>query len=184
MPRFITALLLPCLTGLSLTVHAGQAASNTPISLQMEAGFSFFHPWSSGQTYHSGIGYIKPYGAAEYSCGTGYKEADAAPVNAALQSYLLQHADDTNPLFCVYRLADGDLYTLDVLVGGVQRDDSHDVRVDEVLNVVLGGTGKFQGASGFWVGSTAGRGKMQAIRANWSLPNSILKIMDGYVRLP
>ncbi|MGC3981721.1 MAG: hypothetical protein QM808_10700 [Steroidobacteraceae bacterium] len=167
--------------------HTSTAAettkTNTPITMQMEAGFSFFRPWSSGLTYHSGIGYLKPYGAAEYYCGTGYKEAASISLSQPVKDWLLQHADDTNPLFCIYRVSDGDIYTYDVLVGSVSLNEARNEHVDQVLNVVLGGTGKFKNASGFWVGTTSGRGQLKAIRPEWSLPDSILKLMEGYIRM-
>ncbi len=177
------ALCLGLMTLSNSGVAAEPAKTHTPIAMQMEAGFAYFRPWTSGVTYHAGIGYLKPYGAAEYYCGTGYKEAESVTLSQPVKEWLLQRADDTNPLFCIYRMADGDIYAYDVLVGSVLLNDARNEHVDQVLNVVLGGTGKFKNASGFWVGTTAGRGQLKAIRPEWSLPDSILKLMEGYVRI-
>lgn len=154
----------------------------TTVRVEFEAGAGFFVPWSSGTTFHAGIGYIKPWGAASYSCGTGYAEAREHPAPAGFAAWFTAHSIDDNPLFCVYRLDDGDLYAYDYLIGHAQLDAARDVRNDEVVNIIVGGTRRFQGASGVWTGTTDGRGAMQEVRGAYSLPATILKLMDGYVR--
>jgi hypothetical protein len=50
--------------------------------------------------------------------------------------------------------------------------------------VIVGGTGAFQGATGLWVGLTQGQGKVSEVAPGRKLPESILKLMNGYVRVP
>lgn len=154
----------------------------TPVRVEFEAGAGFFEAWSSGTTFHAGIGYIKPFGAARYSCGTGYAEAREHPSPPGIAQWFAANAIDQNPLFCVYRLKDGDLYAYDYLIGHVQLDPPNDVRNDEVVNLVIGGSGRFRGASGVWTGTTDGRGTLVEVRSGYRLPATILKLMDGYVR--
>jgi len=172
-----------CLLWLGLASPANAAdPAVTPVRLEFEAGAAFFQPWSSGTTFHSGVGYLKPFGAASYHCGTGYAEAREHPAPAGLAAWFAANAIDQNPLFCIYRLDEGDLYAYDYLIGHVQLDAARDVRNDEVVNIVVGGTGRFQGASGVWTGTTDGRGAMKEVRSGYALPATILKLMDGYVR--
>lgn len=51
-------------------------------------------------------------------------------------------------------------------------------------DMVVGGTGAFEGATGIWVGLTQGQGKVSEVAPGRKLPQSILKLMNGYVRLP
>ncbi len=174
---------------LSIAVAAPSAAQDsefsiTTIEMQLEAGSAFYDAWPSGTTIHSGVGYIRPYGAADYWCGVNYEEAQAYPDRLAQNAELLAHSRDGNPLFCIYRMEQGDIYALDVLVGNVERTGKGIERLDTVVNVVLGGSGAFAGASGIWVGTTAGRGEGSEVAEGITLPASILKLMDGYVRVP
>jgi len=155
----------------------------TPITLNFEAGAAFYEDWPSGKTIHSGVGYIKPFGSADYSCGVDYAESKDFPSPAGAHDWLVDHSIDKNPLFCVYRLATGDIYAWDYLVGHAYIVPEQDGRNSEVVNIVVGGSGQFTGASGVWVGTTDGRGQVQPIREDLSLPQSIMKLMDGYIRI-
>ena len=156
----------------------------TPVKLQFEAGSGFFKPWPTGTTYHSGIGYIEPFGAASYTCGTGYKEVADYPLPESLKTWFAAHSDDKNPLFCVYRLKDGDIYAYDYLIGHIKNAPENNEHVDEIVNIVTGGTGAYKDASGIWSGTTPGRGEMKEVRPGYKLPDSILKLLDGYIRTP
>jgi len=175
---------------LSLTFASPTAAqessapSITPISMRLEAGTAFYEAWSSGTTIHSGVGYIDPYGSTDYWCGIDYAEAEAFPDRMAQNAELLGNSRDSAPLFCVYRAEGGDIYVLDVLIGSIERREGSIERVDAVVNVVLGGTGVFEDASEFWVGTTSGRGEGNEVAPGISLPDSILKLMEGFVRVP
>ncbi|MCC7463975.1 MAG: hypothetical protein IT480_16125 [Gammaproteobacteria bacterium] len=179
--RLLLVLTVPALLGVRAWA-AGVDPAVTLVRVQFEAGAAWFQPWSSGTTFHAGSGYIKPFGAASYSCGTGYAEASRHPAPAGVAAWFAAHAIDQNPLFCVYRLKDGDLYVYDYLIGHVQLDAASDVRSDAVVNIVVGGSGIFSGASGVWTGTTDGRGVLTAVRPDYRLPASILKLMDGYLR--
>ena len=154
----------------------------TSVQIEFEAGYSFFQPWTSGTTYHVGVGYIKPFGAASYTCGTGYKEAEKYPVPSGLEKWFISNSIDKNPLFCIYHLKDGDIFVRDYLIGHEKLDPTNNVRNDEVVDIVLGGSGNYRNASGVWTGTTDGRGDMKEVRPGYKLPASILKLMDGYIR--
>ena len=160
----------------------GQAGITT-IEMQLEAGSGFYDAWPSGTTIHSGVGYIRPYGSADYWCGVDYDEEALFPSAREDMHWLLENSRDSNPLFCIYRLEGGDLHVLDVLVGTISRGEGFE-KVDTIVNVVVGGTGEFEGASGVWVGTTSGRGEASEVAPGRSLPASILKLMQGYVRVP
>lgn len=173
------------LAAIASPLAAQEAAPTiTPIDMRLEAGAAFYDPWPSGTTIHSGVGYIDPYGAVDYWCGVDYAEAATFPDRLEQNAELLANSRDGNPLFCIYRADAGDIYVLDVLIGSIQRREGSIERVDAVVNVVLGGTGDFAGASGVWVGTTSGRGEGSEVAPGISLPDSILKLMEGYVRVP
>ncbi|MFT4197217.1 MAG: hypothetical protein QM601_04795 [Pseudoxanthomonas sp.] len=153
--------------------------------IEFEAGAAYFNPWPQAErTVHSGIGYIEPFGAAHYACGNGFREQAEHPVPEELKAWFAGRAADKNPLFCVYRLRDGDLYAYDVVIGNQYDRPQANEHRDVLVNVVIGGTGAYQGASGIWTGATLGRGEKKEVQPGASLPASILKLMDGYVRLP
>ncbi|MCA9473991.1 MAG: hypothetical protein KC594_18155 [Nitrospira sp.] len=164
------------------------AEESTPkieaIEMHLEAGAEFFQPWPSGRTIHSGVGWILPYGRADYWCGTDYAEAEAASRSQPEMQWILENSIDSNPPFCIYRTSSGDIYSIDVLVGTIEPLDEGGGRIDSVVNYVVGGTGAFAEATGVWVGRTLGRGQMQSVDDQLELPDSILKIMNGYVRTP
>lgn len=173
-------------TGLSpATAAENVPASHVEIRATLEAGAAFHSDWTSGKTIHSGTGYILPYGAADYWCGVGYAEATAFPIDSVVSGWTLKNANDKQPLFCVYRTASGDIYAYDILVGPIEapRPPRLEKR-DSLVNYVVGGTDKFTGATGVWVGTAAGRGDGQKTSSGMVWPKSIIKQMEGYVRLP
>ncbi|MFT3763020.1 MAG: hypothetical protein QM761_10550 [Pseudoxanthomonas sp.] len=153
--------------------------------IELEAGAAHFAPWPQAQkTIHAGLGYIEPFGAAHYACGNGFREEAENPVPAGIKAWFSDNAADKNPLFCVYRLQDGDLYAYDVVIGNQFHRPERDEHKDILVNIVIGGTGAYRNASGVWTGATLGRGEHREIQPGTTLPASILKLMDGYVRLP
>lgn len=153
--------------------------------VQFEAGADHYAPWpGAARTVHAGIGYIEPFGAARYACGNGFAEEKQTPVPAELKTWFAAHAADKNPLFCVYRMADGDLHVYDVVIGNQFDRADRNEHKDILVNVVVGGTGAYAGASGLWTGATLGRGAMKPLPNGAALPVSILKLMQGYLRLP
>jgi len=191
MPRLRISGLLSFAALMVAPACTGQVSSSSDsqyklieIEMQLEAGAEFFDPWPSGKTIHSGVGYIRPFGATDYWCGVGYKEEEAFRNSREQHRWLIDNAIDSNPLFCIYRTQRGDLYVLDVLIGSIAKSDNSHEKQDSVTNIVLGGTNDFKDASGVWVGATSGRGEEREVAPGLMLPASILKLMDGYVRLP
>jgi hypothetical protein len=155
-----------------------------PVNVVMEAGRGQWDPWSSGTTIIAGKGWIEPFGRSNYHYGFGFAEA-----TAELQPDFMEDASWITPYptknLCIYHFAQGDLYTYDGIVGNLS-PMTKDGKSDYILEVVAGGTGKFDGASGIILGYTFGRGtagiaEVKGKKAPFPLPDSILKIMEGYV---
>jgi hypothetical protein len=155
------------------------------ISMEMEAGASFFKAWpSGGKTIHAGVGWLHPFGRGEYVAGMGYPEAEAYPP----PSYFNEEWNSTykTDLFCIYRLEDGDIYAYDGIAGALvpELEDGSDGRIDYLINVIVGDTGAYEGATGVLLGRTPGRGANQEVEGGPALPASILKLMEGYIKIP
>jgi hypothetical protein len=161
--------------------------------MQMEAGVDeyYAHP-NGGFTIHSGVGWMMPLGRASYVAGRGYEEsADMMP------SYMWSDSETLNPswgalfdttLFCIYSLPDGDIYAWDGIMSAVQPVESDDGKIDYLLNVIVGGTGRYENAHGILLGRTPGRGAEVAPADSntpfpLTLPTSILKIMEGFINI-
>ena len=88
-------------------------------------------------------------------------------------------------LFCIYRTSQGDIYAWDGIMGNIQPVVNDDGKMDYLLNVVVGGTGAFENAGGILLGITPVRGPNQptAIPSPFKWPDSILKLMEGYVEI-
>jgi hypothetical protein len=99
-------------------------------------------------------------------------------------------------LFCIYRLADGDIYAWDGIfaVRGLDphkciRYNSEYTRQDVLVNVIVGGTGRYEGVRGLMIGTTEGGGKTQVCGkmpdgSDLELPETIMKDLDGWIRFP
>ena len=154
------------------------------IYMEMEAGSGEFQVWpGGGKTYHSGIGYIKPFGKASYFCGIDYPEEKDAP----RPDYMNQTWQDVykTKYLCIYRLPDGDIYAYDGIVGNfVPFAEGTREKQDELLNIIVGGTGAYKGANGLMLGTADGRGPAAEVAPDIWLPRSLLKIMEGYINIP
>jgi hypothetical protein len=154
-----------------------------PITITMEAGSGQFHARpEGGEVHHAGIGYLDPYGPASYSCGLNYPEAKRFPAPDYFTPSFHKAYEIDGFIFCVYTVKDGSLYAYDGVAGRIST--TSEARKDEIVNIIVGGTGAFQGATGLWVGQTQGQGKVSEVAPGRKLPESILKLMNGYVRLP
>lgn len=154
-----------------------------PITLSMEAGSGEYHARpEGGAVHHSGIGYLEPFGPAVYSCGLDYPEQKQFPMPDFFTQTWHKAYETDGILFCVYTVKGGSIYAYDSIAGNLS-DLPTDHR-DELINVIVGGTGDFAGAVGLWVGHAQGQGKVTEVIPGRKLPQSILKLMDGYVRLP
>jgi len=83
-------------------------------------------------------------------------------------------------------LSDGNIYAYDGVVGNLEPYDAKvdDGKMDYLINVIVGGTGAYKGATGMLLGRTPGKGKNTEVTEGISLPISILKLMDGYIKIP
>jgi hypothetical protein len=160
-----------------------QQYKTTPISMALEAGSGEFRNRpEGGEVHHSGIGYIDPFGRASYSCGLSYPEQKTFPYPEFFTPEWHKAYESDGILFCVYTLQDGNIYTYDSIAGSAEvRPGEYK---DEIINVVVGGTGAYKNAVGLWVGHTQGAGEITAVNPTRKLPRSILKLMDGYIRVP
>ena len=163
-----------------------------PITMSMQAGFQEYEPWTSGmQTIHAGIGYIDPFGEGSYHAGIGYDEAEDYPLDAYFSDWFM--ANFSTSLFCIYHMADGDIYAWDGIFGAMLEDSgeagSQAQRQDALINIVVGGTGDFEGATGILVGRTLGAGEYSVVGqrpdgGDYTLPLGLLKLMSGYIKVP
>ena len=156
-----------------------------PITMEMEAGADKYKEWPGGdKTRHTGIGWLHPFGRASYVAGTGYpEEADYPPPDYFTDTWLKLY---NTKLFCIYMLKDGNIYAYDGIVGNLDPldPDADDGKMDYIVNVIVGGTGAYEGASGILLGRTPGRGKGQEVAEDYKLPVSILKLMEGFINIP
>lgn len=154
-----------------------------PISMEMEAGAAQYKQWPGGQkTIHAGIGWIHPFGRGEYVAGKGYPEEEKYPRPGYFNEEFMKTYEAD--LFCIYMLKDGNIYAYDGVVGNLEPESGDDGKMDYLINVVVGGTGAYEGATGMLLGRTPGKGKSTQVDEGISLPVSILKLMDGYIRIP
>ena len=105
-----------------------------PISMMMEAGYSYAQEWwaldpddPDDAILHSGVGWITPFGRAEY---VAVRSWDAAaqyrPAFMTYQSW--KDLFGSLGLFCVYRLPDGDIYAFDGIMGALSRSPTMTAR--------------------------------------------------------
>lgn len=158
--------------------------------VEIQAGSSVFKVWpSGGKTWHYGEGFLEPLGLVQYWCGQDFPEQKTMPQPEYLKSLSKAFIGDANNgemLFCVYRLQDGDLYVYDSPIGMLRSyTGESNPRREQTMNIVVGGSGAYQGATGVWLGVVEGRGKsIFPAGTGAQVPEVLLKIMEGYVRLP
>lgn len=156
-----------------------------PITMEMEAGAAQYEEWpGGGKTIHAGIGWLLPFGRSEYVAGMGYPEAEEYPMPSYMNDEWMSTYNTR--LFCIYHLADGDIYAYDGITGNYkpELENGDDGKMDYLINVIVGGTGAYEGATGMLLGRTPGRGASTQVSEGVSLPVSILKIMEGYIKIP
>jgi hypothetical protein len=174
--------------GVSAALATAQNSSTpqfktTPLVLSLEAGSGEYRARpEGGEVHHSGIGYIDPLGHASYSCGLNYPEQKQFPYPDFFTATWHKSYETDGILFCVYTLKDGTIYAYDSIAGGLDVDK--DEHKDELLNVIVGGTGSYHDAVGILVGRAQGAGEVSSVTPTRKLPRSILKLMDGYIRIP
>ena len=99
-------------------------------------------------------------------------------------------------LFCIYRMPDGDIYAWDGIfaVRGLDAGkcigyNSEYTRQDVLVNIIVGGTGRYEGARGVMVGTAEGGGATKVVGempdgSPLELPETIMKDLSGYIRIP
>ena len=167
-----------------------------PLTMSMQAGSAFFETYEGGgvKTIHSGVGYMDPFGVGSYHAGIGYPEAEKFPKEQYASDWFMDtFATD---LFCIYHLADGDIYAWDGIFGANNKDASNfkpaaeaagtpATRGDVLVNVIVGGTGAYEGATGILVGTTSGAGPYGLVdNDSMVLPQTLFKLMEGYIKIP
>jgi hypothetical protein len=85
-------------------------------------------------------------------------------------------------LFCVYQTRAGLLFAWDAPVGARYR--YKEGAQNDRINLIVGGTGQFQGATGLWNGSTEYRGLVTQVIPGHRIQEMTIKIMQGYIQLP
>ena len=162
------------------------------VRMTYEAGAAQYSKWPSGKTIHSGIGWFHPFGKSHYYAGVGYDEAAPFVTDELFSKFWMDEFE--TDLFCIYRLDDGDIYVYDGIFAVRDEGDitMHyedyekvpDVRRDVLVNVIVGGTGAYEGAVGLMIGTAEGGGEMHGVDEGITLPDSIVKILSGYMRIP
>ena len=170
------------------------------VEMNYHAGYDQYTEWpTGGKTIHAGVGWFHPFGVSRYwgvqDCGEGYPpEAADYPAEEFFTEEWMKQYDTT--LFCIYRLDDGDIYAWDGIfaVRGIDENkcvgyNSSYTRQDALVNVIVGGTGRYAGARGLMIGTAEGGGDSKAVAelpggVPLELPATIIKHLEGYIRLP
>lgn len=170
------------------------------VRMNYHAGYDQYREWpNGGKTIHSGIGWFHPFGVSNYygiqDCGEGYnKEAADFPVEKYFtEDWMKQFETD---LFCIYRQEDGDIYAWDGMMAIRGTDPNQCIvynsvytRQDVIVNVIVGGTGRYEGARGLMIGTTEGGGETKGVAtmpdgSPLELPATIIKHLEGFIRIP
>ena len=168
--------------------------------MNYHAGYNVYKEWpNGGMTIHAGIGWFHPFGASEYYGmanipGNECEEAKLFPLDKHFTEDWMKNFE--TDLFCIYRLEDGDIYAWDGIFAcrGIDPGkcigfNSELQRQDVLVNVIVGGTGKYEGARGLMIGTAEGAGAGK-VCGKWpdgsdlELPETIMKDLQGYIRIP
>ncbi len=156
-----------------------------PVTMSMQAGYNELQQYTSGKTIHSGEGYIDPFGVGTYTAGINYNEAAKFPIDQYFSAWWMQNF--STGLFCIYQMKDGNIYAWDGILGRVDTDlgDGTTNQEDALVNIIVGGTGAYEGVTGILVGHTPSSGD-RAVKEDGStgLPQALFKLMEGYIKIP
>lgn len=174
--------------GVLATKEVGQKFETFEVRMAFQAGYAQYQPWTSGNTHHRGIGYFHPFGQCVYYMGDDFDEG----ADYHFSDYFTDkfEKDFCGMGFAIYRLPDGDIFCQDgvfgTLIPGTETKDASkpSFRNDVLLNVVIGGTGRYEGARGLLMGTTEGSGSAQNVREDWCIPEGLLKLLHGYIKIP
>ena len=170
------------------------------VRMNYHAGYNVYKEWpNGGMTIHAGIGWFHPFGPSEYYGmanipGNWCEEAKQFPLeNYFTEDWMKNFETD---LFCIYRMPDGDIYAWDGMfaVRGIDANkcikyNSEYTRQDVLVNVIVGGTGRYEGVRGLLIGTAEGGGKTAVCGkmpdgSDLELPETIMKDLSGYIRFP
>ncbi len=163
------------------------------VRMAYQAGHRQWKAWPGDcRTVHAGVGWFHPFGRSEYVAIAGDCEEKK---NFPIEKYFTEDWMDIydTALFCIYRTDFGDIYAYDGIF--MVRDDSGDdeihynssfLRRDALTNVIVGGTGMFEGARGIMVGTAEGSGTVEKTgkEDNLTLPEGLLKCLTGFMKIP
>lgn len=175
--------------GALVTKELREKFETIPVRMAFQAGYAQFEEWTSGTSFHCGIGYFHPFGQCKYYMGDlDMAEAANFPVSDLFTEKFVNDFCDMG--FAIYRLQDGDIYCFDGIFGALIAGtegiglDVPSLRNDVLLNVVVGGTGRYEGARGLLMGTAEGSGESKELRPEFFLPEGLLKLMEGYIKIP
>ncbi len=170
------------------------------VRMNYHAGYNVYKEWpNGGMTIHAGIGWFHPFGPSEYYGmanipGNFCEEAKQFPLEQYFTEDWMKNFE--TDLFCIYRMPDGDIYAWDGMfaVRGIDPNkcivyNSEYTRQDVLVNVIVGGTGRYEGVRGLLIGTAEGGGKTQVCGkmpdgSDLELPETIMKDLSGYIRFP
>lgn len=158
------------------------------VRMKYQAGYAQTGSWTSGETEHGGVGWFHPFGPSRYVCGNDFAEAKDFPLENYFSPYWQQTYDTS--LFCVYQLEDGCIYAWDGILavrGPGQLEiplNSEGERRDVLVNVIVGGTGAYEGAFGLMMGTAEGSGELGKAPDGSMLPEALIKDLSGYIKIP
>ncbi len=174
--------------GVLATKEVEQSCETFQVRMAFQAGYAQYQEHTSGTTYHSGIGYFHPFGQCRYYMGDNFAEEKDFPIPALFTDKFV--GDFCEMGFAIYSMADGDIYCYDGIFGALTAGtegiglDVPSCRNDVLLNVVVGGTGRYEGARGLLMGTAEGSGETQQLKPDFFLPEGLLKLMEGYIKIP
>ncbi len=170
------------------------------VRMNFHAGYNVYKPWpNGGMTIHAGIGWFHPFGPSEYYGmanipGNECEESKQFPLEEHFTEFWMKNFE--TDLFCIYRMPDGDIYAWDGMFAVRGKDpnkcivyNSEYTRQDVLVNVIVGGTGRYKGAVGLLIGTAEGGGATKVCGkmpdgTDLELPETIMKDLQGYIRLP
>ena len=168
--------------------------------MNYHAGYNVYKEWpNGGMTIHAGIGWFHPFGPSEYYGmanipGNFCEESKQFPLEKYFTEDWMKNFE--TDLFCIYRMPDGDIYAWDGMfaVRGLDPNkcvvyNSEYTRQDVLVNVIVGGTGRYEGVRGLLIGTAEGGGPTQVCGkmpdgSDLELPETIMKDLSGYIRFP
>lgn len=158
--------------------------------MNYQAGYGQYETWpTAGKTLHAGKGWFHPFGESHYyAIVGGCPEQEAFKQSELFTEYWMDVYDTS--LFCIYRMADGDIYAYDGVFAVRGRGnvtvpcDSEFSRRDILVNVIVGGRGRYEGATGLMIGTGEGGGNSRKIDDELTLPEVLIKSMSGYIKIP